>query len=69
MVVEAIGPVPSDLFHRCPACELMLPVVEHQRDERCPSCLMSEGKGVQMDLITLTVSPELSEQAAPKFSR
>jgi len=48
----------SDLFHKCPACELLLPAVENQRDERCPSCLMSEGRGVQMDLVTLTVAPE-----------
>ena len=59
---------PADLFHKCPACELMLPAVENQRDERCPSCLMSEGKGVQMDLIALRAS-RAPEHAAPKIPR
>lgn len=49
--------MPADLFHRCPACELMLPAVEHQRDDRCPSCLMAEGKRVPMDLVTLRATP------------
>ena len=59
---------PGDLFHKCPACELMLPAVEHQRDDRCPSCLMSEGRGVQMDLITLTATAQ-PLRVAPKISR
>jgi hypothetical protein len=59
---------PADLFHRCPACELMLPAVENQRDDRCPSCLMSEGRGVAMDLITLTATAE-PQHAAPKIPR
>jgi hypothetical protein len=57
--------MPADLFHRCPVCELMLPAVENQRDDRCPSCLMSEGRGVQMDLITLTATSE-PRHVAPK---
>ena len=58
---------PADLFHRCPVCQLMLPAVENQRDDRCPSCLMSEGRGVQMDLITLTAAEP--RHVAPKIPR
>ena len=57
---------PADLFHKCPACELLLPAVENQRDDRCPSCLMDEGRGVQMDLIRLTAASE-PEHVAPKI--
>ena len=63
-----VGMTPADLFHKCPACELMLPAVENQRDDRCPSCLMGEGRGVQMDLITLKATPE-PEHVAPKLPR
>jgi hypothetical protein len=56
----------TDLFHRCPACELMLPAVEHQRDDRCPSCLMAEGRRVPMDLVTLRATD--SDHAAENVS-
>ena len=68
LFAKGVGMTPADLFHRCPACDLMLPAVENQRDDRCPSCLMSEGRGVAMDLITLTATSE-SEHVAPTVPR
>ena len=58
----------GDLFHKCPSCELLLPAVENQRDERCPSCLMSEGRGVQMDLIRLTAAPDRWAESNGRFA-
>ena len=68
LFAKAIGMTLADLFHRCPACELMLPAVENQRDARCPSCLMSESRRVSMDLITLTAT-SVPEHVAPKIPR
>jgi hypothetical protein len=36
------------LYRRCPRCALLLIDPRHQRDHRCPRCLMGDSVGVEM---------------------
>ena len=41
-----------DRLHHCPDCELTVPVTLRWMGGTCPRCLVNDGKGVAMGIVT-----------------
>ena len=54
-----------DRFHRCPECELTVQAANQWIANRCPRCLVNEGKGVAMAGVSLG-SAAVAVAAAPR---
>ena len=54
-----------DRLHHCPDCELTVPVTLQWMGGTCPRCLVNEGKGVAMGVVS-PCSAAVAVAAAPR---